>query len=52
MKRNQVSARGYNGNHILATELDGKRQEILIEAVPGLRCWGPLPMPTPSGCEA
>jgi putative tryptophan/tyrosine transport system substrate-binding protein len=26
-----------NGVSILATELDGKRQEILIEAVPGLR---------------
>lgn len=25
------------GVSILATELDGKRQEILIEAVPGLR---------------
>ena len=35
-----------NGNttglSILATELDGKRQEILIEAVPGLRRMGAL----------
>lgn len=35
-----------NGNttgvSILATELDGKRQELLIEAVPGLRCMAAL----------
>jgi putative tryptophan/tyrosine transport system substrate-binding protein len=30
------------GMSILATELDGKRQEILIEAVPGLRCMAAL----------
>ena len=32
------------GVSILATELDGKRQEILIEAVPGLRRMAALPM--------
>ena len=30
------------GLSILAAELDGKRQEILIEAVPGLRHMGAL----------
>ena len=39
-----------NGNttgvSILAPELDGKRQEILIEAVPGLRRMTSLPIPT------
>ena len=37
-----------NGNttglSILTTELDGKRQEILIEAVPGFVGWRPLPI--------
>jgi putative ABC transport system substrate-binding protein len=33
------------GVSILATELDGKRQEILIEAVPGIRGRRPLPIP-------
>ena len=33
------------GCSILATELNGKRQEILIEAVPGFRLWELLPMP-------
>jgi putative tryptophan/tyrosine transport system substrate-binding protein len=30
------------GISILATELDGKRQDILIEAVPGIRCMAAL----------
>jgi hypothetical protein len=38
-----------NGNttgvSILATELDGKRQELLIEAIPGQGRWPPLLMP-------
>jgi putative ABC transport system substrate-binding protein len=38
------------GMSILATELDGKRQEILMEAVPGLAAWPPLPRPQPLHC--
>jgi putative tryptophan/tyrosine transport system substrate-binding protein len=34
------------GVSILATELDGKRQELLIEAVPDCAEWRPLPIPT------
>ena len=34
------------GVSILATELDGKRQDILIEAVPDFAAWRRLPMPT------
>ena len=34
------------GTSFLAAELDGKRQEILIEAVPGLRRMAALPIPT------
>ena len=46
-----------NGNttgvSILATELDGKRQEILIEAVPGLRRMAALAdFNTTRSCEA
>ena len=41
------------GVSILATELDGKRQEILIEAVPGLRRMAFLAdANTDHGCEA
>ena len=34
------------GISLLSTELDGKRQEILIEAVPDFAAWRPLPIPT------
>ena len=41
------------GVSILATELDGKRQEILIEAVPGLRRMAALAdFNDDNGCEA
>jgi putative ABC transport system substrate-binding protein len=39
------------GVSILSTELDGKRQEILIDAVPGLQRMAPLRTPTrPQHC--
>src|SRR3974390_1980483 len=42
------------GVSLLATDLDGKRQEILMEAAPGVRRMAASPIPTPphrNGCK-